>query len=258
MTVLPDLMPTSADAYLMQRGKGIEKWPRGGPITITDGFVLAFGFSFEYTLGVVGLVWAEVHASLDVLLAQRPLTLAGFGAVGGSLNLGPLSIGVDAQLSFLVAENADPYIHARLCGHIDLFFTEIEGCVEISIHNEPKPVLPPPDVHPLDDVQNGVAVGDLAFLIDDGYRRVGQLTVVTRTWGRLAGHAAPPLLRRLPQAHGGLHGRTVRRDRDAIPAASRPSPWGTTWCTTSGRSQACSSSTSPRTPTGRARSSRER
>ena len=30
-------------------------------------------------------------------------------------------------------------------------------------------------MHPLDDVQNGVAVGDLAFLIDDGYRRVGQL-----------------------------------------------------------------------------------
>jgi hypothetical protein len=177
-TVLPDLMPTSADAYLMQLGHGIDKWPRGQPgaISIADGFVVAFGFGFEYTLGVEGLVWAEVHASLDVLLATRPLTLAGFGTVGGSLNLGPFSIGVDADLRFLVAENADPYIHARLCGRIDLFFTDIEGCVEISIHNPPKREVPPPDVHPLDDVQNGQPVGDLAFLIDDGYRRLAPLS----------------------------------------------------------------------------------
>lgn len=175
-TVLPDILPTSADAYLMLRGKGIDRWPRGGSITISDGFVLAFGFGFQDTIGIKPIAWADIHASLDVLLATRPLMLAGFGAVGGSLNLGPFSIGVDADLSFLVAENADPYIHARVCGRIDLFFTDIEGCVEISIHSEPKQEVPQPDVHPLDDVQNGAVVGDLAFLIDDRYRRIGSLT----------------------------------------------------------------------------------
>lgn len=172
-TVLPDLIPTSADAYVMQLGAGIDKWPRGqaGAISIADGFVLAFGFGFRFTIGVKPLVWAEVHASLDVLLATRPLTLAGFGAVGGSLNLGPFSIGIDADLRFMAAANADPYLHARVCGRIDLFFTDIEGCVEISIGNQPKPAVPLPDLHPLDDVQNGQPVGDLAFLIDDGYRR---------------------------------------------------------------------------------------
>ena len=177
-TVLPDLMPTEADAYLMQRGKGIDRWPRNQPgaISIADGFVLALGFGFESTIGIRPLVWADIHASLDVLLATRPLTLAGFGEVGGSLNLGPFSIGVDADLRFLVAENADPYIHARICGRIDLFFTDIEGCAEISLHSEPKHEVPLPDVHPLDDVENGAVVGDLAFLIDDRYRRVGALS----------------------------------------------------------------------------------
>jgi hypothetical protein len=174
-TILPDLVPAEADAYLMLRGRGIQRWPRGGSLTITDGFVLAFGFAFEYTLGITGIVWAEIHAGADILIATRPLTLAGFGAVGGSLNLGPFSIGVDAALSFIAVANADPYVHARLCGHIDLFFTSIEGCVEISVNNPPTLAVPPPDVHPLDDVQKGVIAGDLAFLIDDRYRRVGRM-----------------------------------------------------------------------------------
>ena len=187
VTVLPDLIPQHADAYVMLQGHGMDKWPRGeaGSLTIADGFVLAFGFGFSYTLGVKPVVWADVHARLDVLLATRPLTLAGFGNVGGSLNLGPFSIGVDADLRFLVAENADPYVHARLCGRIDLFFTEIEGCVEISIHSQPSRVVPPPDVHPLDDMENGQVVGDQAHLIDDQYRRL-------RPMARTAAEALEP------------------------------------------------------------------
>ena len=173
--VLPEIVGAHADAYVMFRGRGIERWPRGGTINIADGLILAFGFGFEYTLGVKPIAWAEIHAGADILIATRPLTLAGFGTAGGSLNLGPFSVGVDASLSLLVVENADPYIHARVCGHIDLFFTEIEGCVEMSINTVPTVAVPPPDVHPLDDVVNGQVVGHLAFLIDDRYRRVDKL-----------------------------------------------------------------------------------
>src|SRR5262249_26413740 len=176
--VLPDLIDANADAYVMFRGRGIQKWPRGGPITIADGLVIAFGFGFEYSIGERPIAWAEVDASADILLATHPLTLAGFGAVGGSLNLGPFSIGVDAMLSFLLVKNADPYIHARLCGHIDLFFTEIEGCVEMSINSEPKLAVPPPDTHPLDNVEKGVVAGNLAFLIDHQFRRVADLSTI--------------------------------------------------------------------------------
>lgn len=174
--VLPDLIGAQADAYVMFRGRGIQRWPRGGAITITDGLVLAFGFGYDATIGVRGVAWADVHASADVLLATHPLTLAGFGAVGGSLNLGPFSIGVDATLSLLAVQNTDPYIHARVCGHIDLLFTDVQGCVEMSINSEPQLAVPWPDVHPLDEVQNGEIVGDLAFLIDDQYRRIGSMT----------------------------------------------------------------------------------
>lgn len=175
--VLPDLIGTHADAYVMFRGRGIKKWPRGGSITIGDGLVIAFGFSFQYSLGVEPIAWAEIYANADILLATSPLTLAGFGAVGGSLNLGPFSIGVDAMLSFLAMEHADPYIHARVCGHIDLFFTEVEGCVEMSINSLPTLKVPPPTVHPLDDLENGVVAGHRAFLIDDKYRRIGRMAL---------------------------------------------------------------------------------
>jgi hypothetical protein len=172
-TILPGILDEGADAYVMLRGHGIQKWPRGGPVTINDGFVIAFGFGFEVVMGLKPIAWAEVHASADILIATCPLTLAGFGAVGGSLNLGPFSIGVDATLDFQFVEDSTHYIHARVCGHIDLFFTDIEGCVEISVGNLPTPAVPPPDTHPLDRVENGVVAGDLAFLIDDRYRRIG-------------------------------------------------------------------------------------
>jgi hypothetical protein len=175
VTVLPGLLDQHADAYLMLRGRGIRKWPRGGPVTVDDGLVIAFGFGFEFKIGLEPVIWAEVHAGADLLLATHPMTLAGFGSAGGSLNLGPFSIGVDAQLSLLAVEHADPYIHAELCGHIDLFFTELEGCVSVSLHNEPRIAVPMPDMHPLDVVENGVIVGDRAYLVDDQYRRVGSL-----------------------------------------------------------------------------------
>ena len=173
--ILPQLMPSHADAYVMLRGKGITAWPRGGTLTHSDGFVLAFGFGFGYTLGIEPIVWADVHAGADILIASRPLTLAGFGQVGGSLNLGPFSLGVDAQLKFMVMAGAEPSLHARLCGHIDLFFTELEGCVEISVHDEPTRVVPIPDTHPLDDISGGAVVGDLAYLVDDRFRRLSRL-----------------------------------------------------------------------------------
>lgn len=178
ITVLPDLMPTTATAYLMLRGRGIDRWPRGdkGAIDVAEGFIVAFGFGYSTTLGIEPIVWADIHASLDVLLATRPLMVAGFGNVGGSLHLGPFSIGVDADVTVLAVANADPYILARICGRIDLFFTDIEGCVEISVGpSEPAQTVPVPDIHPLDDVEQGVVAGAAAYLIDDRFRRVGVL-----------------------------------------------------------------------------------
>jgi hypothetical protein len=175
--IFPALDLGGADAYLMFRGRGIQSWPRGGPINVSSGLVVAFGFGIDYTIGLRPVAWAEVHMRADILLATHPLTLAGFGAVGGSLHLGPFSVGVDATLSLLSVENSDPYIHARVCGHIDLFIHEISGCAEISINSEPGEDVPLPDVHPLDDVENGNVSGSRAFLITDKYRRIARMAL---------------------------------------------------------------------------------
>jgi hypothetical protein len=173
--IFPDLQLGSADAYLMFRGRGIHKWPRGGAMDVNEGLVIAFGFGFEFTMGLPPVAWAEVHMQADILLATHPLTLAGFGTVGGSLHLGPFSVGVDATLSLLSVENAEPYVWARVCGHIDLWVHEISGCAEISINDKPSLDVPPPDIHPLDDVENGNVRGSRVFLVDDRYRRIGRL-----------------------------------------------------------------------------------
>jgi len=174
-TILPDLPLAHADAYVMLRGAGIEKWPRGGGISIIDGFVIAFGFTFEIPLGFKPVAWGEIHASADVLLATRPLLIAGFGTAGGSLHLGPFSIGVDAKLDFIIAAASDPYILARLCGHIDLCFFDVEGCVQIAIGSPKAQKVPVPDVHPLDRLEGKDVVGELAQLIDDRYRKIANL-----------------------------------------------------------------------------------
>ncbi|CAN7717873.1 hypothetical protein LJR251_005929 [Rhizobium rhizogenes] len=178
--ILPDIMPVRADGYLMLRGAGMPFWPRGkGAPNGGDGFALAFGFSFLTSVGIRPIVWVEMHASADIRIGTRPLVLAGFGEAGGSLNLGPFSIGVDARLSFVIAADAKPYFHAQLCGHIDLFFFDVEGCVAISINNEPPLTLAPPSLHPLDRLEGDAVTGHLGLLIDDHYTTVAKLATDT-------------------------------------------------------------------------------
>ncbi|MFC4169392.1 hypothetical protein [Teichococcus aestuarii] len=175
--ILPGLLEQSADAYLMVRGKGIERWPRGQPgLTIADGMVLAFGFGVDIALGPRPFAWAEVQARADLLLATHPLILAGFGRLAGSLHLGPFSIGVEADVAFIIAENAPAGLAARICGRIDLFFTDIEGCVDITLDAAPTRRVPPPGQHPLDRLEGDTATGDLAQLIDHHYERIAPLS----------------------------------------------------------------------------------
>jgi hypothetical protein len=178
--VLPGILDSGADAYVMLRGKGIDGWPNGrslpsGPLTISDGFVLAFGFGLQEVFGVKPIVWAELYASLDLLIGAKPPTLAGFGRAGGSLNLGPFSLGVEAQVIFMVRES-EKYFWAEVTGRIELLFFDIEGTVTISFGDKPQLILPPPDLHPLDRLDAaGHRAGSLGVVTDDSYRTVSAL-----------------------------------------------------------------------------------
>src|SRR5260370_9609103 len=164
VVVLPEILNVSADAYVMMREKGIEGWPYqrplpSGPITRSGGFIVACVFALQDEFGPKPIAWAELYASVDILVGSKPPTLAGFGRAGGSLNLGPFSLGVQAQVAFILAQE-QKYFWAEVTGKIELLFFDIEGTVTISFGQEPTLSLPDPDRHPLDLLDaNGNRVG---------------------------------------------------------------------------------------------------
>ena len=181
LTILPGTMlEKQARGYFMLRGNGLTNFPFD-PLRPTggrtyQGFVVAFGFSFDWNVGVKPLLWAEVHGGFDVLVASAPLVVAGRGWIGGSLHVGPASVGVDATLEFILAPGRSPYIHARVCGEIDLWLTSIRKCVDFGIGDGPPTIdIPKPDVHPLDRMEGDDVVGQGAVLVDDQYRAIAPL-----------------------------------------------------------------------------------
>lgn len=179
MTVLPNtVFEKSVRGYLMLRGNGLQGFPfntRHNHGLDYSGFVVAFGFSFDWSIGLKPVLWADVHGGMDVLVASMPLVVAGRGWLGGSLHIGPVSIGVESELSFTMAPSKPPYFHARVCGKIDLWLTSIRECIEFGIGEKPGLELPPPDVHPLDKLEGDELVGHGALLVDDQYRRIAEL-----------------------------------------------------------------------------------
>lgn len=160
--LLPGLLDQGADAYVMMRGAGITDWPRGESGSRSyQGFICAFGAGFTAIWGLKPIVWAEIHARADILLATSPLTLAGRAQVGGSLHVTIFSVGVDAMLEMLVTQGQPPWLKAEVCGHIELLFTTLRRCVRVEMGAPFKPVPPPPERSPLDGPQQ---------LVDDNYQ----------------------------------------------------------------------------------------
>jgi len=174
---LPDIVGQTSDAYLMMRGNGITKWPRGGPFTFGPGsFVIAFGIGFDIVYGLKPVLWADVFAQADILVATHPMSFVGAGTIGGGLHIGVFSVGIDATVNVVPVDGVPPYLKADLCGSIDLFFDEIRKCVTLQFGNPPTPDMPPPSEHPLD--------GQAQSLVDDRYRRIAPLATA-------AGDASP-------------------------------------------------------------------
>jgi hypothetical protein len=183
--VLPDVLGIEAEAYLMTRGKGIISWPVSAPfVDLADGFVIAFGFAVHGQFGVRPIAWAEIFVGLDLLLVPDPLMFAGLGRAHGSLHLGPFSLSVSAVAKFLATEDI-VYLWVEVTGRIELLFFDVEGTVTITFGDkEPAPILPPPEIHPLDRYeltqtdqgQKRKKVGVLAALTDDSYRNIQFLT----------------------------------------------------------------------------------
>lgn len=175
ITVLPGILDERGDGYFMLRGRGLMLFPRGlGSVNVASGFVAAFGFGLEFHFGAKPFAWIEVDARADVLIATNPLTIAGYGRIDGSLHVGPVSIGVDAELKALITTRQWS-IDATVCGKINLLFKTIRKCVHLEIGSDPSTEVPWPETLPIDLVRGREAVGDSAWLVDDAYRLLAPL-----------------------------------------------------------------------------------
>jgi hypothetical protein len=151
VTVLPGLFDIGGAAFAMVHGNGLG----GLPVpTAPSGLVAAAGFEFSTKYGAPP-IWADLHASAMVAVSTTPVFLAGRVEVGGGLHLGPFSLGVDATLDLQVGPGATFAASLEVCGSIDLWFTEISGCVHLSFGETQRPALDPPP-----SPVAGFAVGD--------------------------------------------------------------------------------------------------
>ncbi len=142
----------SGSGYLMVHGNGVSI---PGLPPIAHGLAVATGFHIQAVLmgsKSIGL-YLEVAAGFDAILGLDPFFLGGKIYVSGELRLFIVSVGASAELTVLVGKRIEngvevetPYVHGKVCGHVDLFFFEIEGCVELTIGEEPDKTPVPRDL----------------------------------------------------------------------------------------------------------------
>ncbi len=132
--------------YLMFRGNGLQPFDNGhAQLPALSGFAIALGVAASFTWGDVDAgIYLKIGGGMDAVIGFKPFTLVGNIYVAGELRLWIVSIGADASLTVIVAENSagdlDLSIHGEACGRVNFFFFSVSGCVEITI-SAPDPVV---------------------------------------------------------------------------------------------------------------------
>ena len=125
-------------AYLMFDGKGIPFFPLQ-PLT---GFSIAAGIEASLVLGDESSgLYAKVTGSLDAGVSNDPLHFFGRMYLEGRLQLWFVGLGVSAELD---VEGPEPiHVKGEVCGSVDLWLTDIEGCIDFEINKAQ--LLPNPE-----------------------------------------------------------------------------------------------------------------
>jgi hypothetical protein len=135
-----------AHAYFMIDGKGIENFPGPTGPRRLPGLAVATGFNAAIVLGSTDIgLYLRVTAGCDMGISFSPWYIAGRIYLLGELRLFIVSIAAEGHLAVEVGEDLPVYVHGTVCGHVDLFFFSVSGCVEFTI-NSPPPAPPPPDL----------------------------------------------------------------------------------------------------------------
>lgn len=148
ITLLPDTINVRAWAFVMIEERGIQGL--GGTLIPSDlaqtlnftGFTIGMGAGFDLKWEA-GPFKLEISAFLVLGMGTKPLLFAGAAGIKGELDLVILSVGVDGVISFHVSPSLN-YVDGHFCGHVDLFFFTISGCVDVHFGDDPTANLPPP------------------------------------------------------------------------------------------------------------------
>lgn len=137
--------------YLMARGDGMPAYQsRGFTLPALTGFALGVGVGASFTWGSTDIgLYLRIGGGMDAELGFQPFTLAGVIYVTGELRLFIVSVGADAQLKVIAAQQGNDYIlsvDGKACGHVSFLFFEVSGCVEISFTVGGTPTTPIPDL----------------------------------------------------------------------------------------------------------------
>jgi hypothetical protein len=131
--------------YFMVRGNGLEALPEKN-LPAIEGFALGLGAAASITFGDVDSgLYLKIGGSMDAVIGFDPFILAGNFQLYGKLRLWIISIGASATLDVIVIDKGGIKMKAtgEACGHIDLFFFELEGCVSVTIGGfNDKPDMP--------------------------------------------------------------------------------------------------------------------
>jgi hypothetical protein len=156
--VLPDILDLQAWTFLMAFGDAstvVGAVLADGQGLQLHGMSLAFGagFSVDWSAGPFSFAAGGfLLATLTHFPAgdgTAPWVLAGKAGLHGKVDLGPVSIGASAELSAFADPSAPAfYADARACASIDLWFTQISGCVHLQIGSQ-SALSPPDPVTPL-------------------------------------------------------------------------------------------------------------
>jgi hypothetical protein len=119
-------------AYLMFDGKGIPDFP----LVPLEGFSIAAGIAASLLIGDESSgLYARVSGSVDMGVTRDPLHFFGRMRLEGRIHLWFIGLGASAELR--IDAPSPLFVKGEVCGSVDLWFTEIEGCVDITIGSEP-------------------------------------------------------------------------------------------------------------------------
>ena len=126
--------------YLQIEGRGLHN----GALNL-DGISIGAGARIEITWGKKHVLYLEAFAEAHAGLQLAPLYFEGNVTVGGSLHVGPVSIGARGELTAKARVTPPRFLilSGKVCGKIDLWLTSITKCVSFTLGDGDSPTPPP-------------------------------------------------------------------------------------------------------------------